>query len=120
MSMHPITGGFDLRLPFFTVGLCAGFPSPADDYADEAIDLSVLLMRNRPATFLFRVDGDSMVDEGIFHGDIVVVDRSLLPVDHSIVVAIVNGVTLAQAPTAWHWPRLAGIRQPGLSATRPA
>ncbi|KAB2684396.1 LexA family protein [Brucella tritici] len=72
-------------------GLCAGFPSPADDYIEEAIDLSRLLILNPPATFLWRVEGHSMRDAGIFHGDLLVVDRSLTPMDGDIVVAIVHG-----------------------------
>ncbi|WMT86539.1 translesion error-prone DNA polymerase V autoproteolytic subunit [Pelagibacterium sp. 26DY04] len=81
----------EILVPVFAHGLCAGFPSPADDFLDEAIDLNALLVRNRPATFLWRVDGHSMRDAGIFHGDLLVVDRSLNPVDGDIVVAIIDG-----------------------------
>lgn len=81
----------EILVPMFAHGLCAGFPSPADDFLDESIDLNTLLVRNRPATFLWRVDGHSMRDAGIFHGDLLVVDRSLKPVDGDIVVAIVDG-----------------------------
>ncbi len=63
----------------------AGFPSPADDFIEEAIDLQALLIRNRPATFLFRVAGDSMIDKGLFDGDLAVVDRSLQPQPGDIV-----------------------------------
>jgi Peptidase S24-like len=57
--------------------LCAGFPSPADDYLEGEIDLNRHLIANRPATFLFRVAGDCMRDAGIFDGDLLIVDRSL-------------------------------------------
>lgn len=78
-------------LPFFLEGLCAGFPSPADDHLEPSIDLLELLIPNRPATFLWRVDGHSMRDAGIFHDDILIVDRSLEARDGDVVVAIVNG-----------------------------
>lgn len=81
----------EISVPMFSHGLCAGFPSPADDFLDESIDLNVLLVRNRPATFLWRVDGHSMRDAGIYHGDLLVVDRSLTPIDGDVVVAIVHG-----------------------------
>lgn len=81
----------EILVPMFAHGLCAGFPSPADDFLDESIDLNALLVRNPPATFLSRVDGHSMRDAGIYHGDLLVVDRSIRPVDGDIVVAIVHG-----------------------------
>lgn len=81
----------EIHLPLMLHGLCAGFPSPADDYIEEAIDLSRLLILNPPATFLWRVDGHSMRDAGIYHNDLLVVDRSLTPADGDIVVAIVHG-----------------------------
>ncbi|ACB97301.1 LexA family protein [Beijerinckia indica] len=92
-SFHPlrVRRGARRPLPYFLEGLCAGFPSPADDYLDESIDLNDLLIRNQPATFLWRVDGHSMREAGIFHGDLLVVDRSLAPADGDIVVVIVNG-----------------------------
>jgi DNA polymerase V len=79
------------QLPLFLEGLCAGFPSPADDHLEPSIDLLELLIPNRPATFLWRVDGHSMRDAGIYHDDILIVDRSLSPRHGDVVVAIVNG-----------------------------
>ncbi len=69
----------------------AGFPSPADDFIEEEIDLQRLLITNRPATFLVRVAGDSMVGARLFDGDLAVVDRSLDPRDGDVVVVDVDG-----------------------------
>lgn len=93
MSLHPIEITFarPIPLPLFARAVRAGFPSPADDFIEEAIDLQALLIRNRPATFLFRVAGDSMVDKGLFDGDLAVVDRSLEPQPGDIVVVDVDG-----------------------------
>ncbi|OBQ46504.1 LexA family protein [Halodesulfovibrio spirochaetisodalis] len=71
--------------------VCAGFPSPADDYLEGALDLNRLLVRNAPATFFLRVKGDSMTGAGIYTDDILVVDRSVAPSHDAIVVAVLNG-----------------------------
>lgn len=68
-----------------------GFPSPARDYMTSSIDLNRVLIRNRPTTFLARVDGNSMASFGITDGDIVVVDKSLLPRDGDVAVVFVDG-----------------------------
>lgn len=78
-------------LPVVAHGVCAGFPSPADDHLDDPIDLTRLLVQNPPATFLWRVDGSSMRDAGIYDGDLLVVDRALTPRDGDVVVATVDG-----------------------------
>jgi DNA polymerase V len=80
-----------VQVPIFGSAVCAGFPSPAEDWIEERIDPAALLIANRPATFLMRVDGPSMVDVGIFDKDIVVVDRSLGPRHGDVVVAVVDG-----------------------------
>ena len=77
--------------PLYSHSISAGFPSPADDYIEDRLDLNELLVSNKAATFFLRVKGDSMVNAGIHHGDIIVVDRSLQPVHRAIVVAVVDG-----------------------------
>jgi DNA polymerase V len=77
--------------PLYSHSISAGFPSPADDYIEDRLDLNELLISNKPATFFLRVKGDSMVNAGIHHGDIIVVDRSLQPAHRAIVVAVVDG-----------------------------
>ena len=85
--------GRPLTLPFMGAQICAGFPSPADDFLDKEIDLTSILITNRPATFLWRVNGHSVRDTGIYDGDVVVVDRSLQPKHGNVVVAVINGET---------------------------
>lgn len=71
--------------------ISAGFPSPATDYVEEGLDLNDYLVRNKPATFLFTVKGDSMIGASIEEGDKVIVDRALTPKHRDIVVAVVDG-----------------------------
>ncbi len=80
-----------MKLQFFLNPVTAGFPSPASDYVDKSIDLNEILIKNKVATFLVRALGDSMINAGIFSGDILIVDKSLNPANKNIVVAILNG-----------------------------
>lgn len=77
-------------------GLCAGFPSPADDYVETALDPAQLIVTNPTATFMWRVVGSSMVAAGIHDGDYVVVDRSLEPKAGDVVVAVIDGLPSAK------------------------
>lgn len=79
------------HLPLFISAVEAGFPSPADSEMDGELDLNELLIKHPSATFFVRVSGSSMVNAGIHHNDILVVDRSLEPTPGKIVVAAVNG-----------------------------
>lgn len=80
-----------LELPLFENSIPAGFPSPAEDYLDKKLDLNEHLIRNPSATFFVRVSGTSMINAGIYDGDILVVDRSVEATDKHIVIGVVNG-----------------------------
>jgi len=69
----------------------AGWPSPAENYVEDSLDLHRMVVRNPAATFFLRVMGDSMVGAGIHNNDLLVVDRSLTHTAGKVVVAIVNG-----------------------------
>jgi DNA polymerase V len=79
------------RMRLVSHRLSAGFPSPAADYAEDGLDLNEYLVRNKPASFMFTVKGDSMMNAGIVEGDKVIVDRSINAKNKDIVVAVVNG-----------------------------
>lgn len=66
-----------LLLPVIGARARLGFPSPADDFLEDSLDLNQLLIRNPASTFLYRAEGDSMLGVGIRSGDILVVDRSV-------------------------------------------
>ena len=68
----------------------AGFPSPAADHTRKSLDLNEHLIRNKEATFIFRVKGDSMIGIGIYDGDELIVDRSIDPRHGNIVLAVLN------------------------------
>ena len=80
-----------LELPYVDGGIKAGFPSPAQDYLTESIDLNRDIIRHKESTFYGRVDGDSMKDAGMADGDILVVDKVLEPRDGDYVVAYLDG-----------------------------
>jgi DNA polymerase V len=68
-----------------------GFGAAADDYMERGIDLNEQLIRNKPATFFFRMKGDAMTEAGIFDNDVLIVDRSLKLMNGKIIVAVLNG-----------------------------
>ena len=80
-----------IKVPLVGQAVHAGFPSPADDFIEDMIDLNQVLVANPTATFLWRVVGDCMIDVKIHPGDVVIVDRSLTPKHRSIVLAIIDG-----------------------------
>ena len=74
-----------VSVPLYEYSVQAGFPSPAESYK-ETLDFNDLLVDNAPATFVLRVAGQSMIDAGIYDGDLMVVDRSRTPKNNDIVV----------------------------------
>ncbi len=85
------SGKIALQLPFFMSSVRAGFPSQADDYVEKSLDFNEYLVKHPAATFCVRASGDSMINAGIFPGDVLVVDRALTPKNNSIVIAVVDG-----------------------------
>lgn len=83
--------GVCLSLPYADGGIQAGFPSPAQDYMQESIDLNRDLIRHPACTFFGRVSGDSMSGEGIADGDLLVIDKSLEPEEGDLAVCCVDG-----------------------------
>jgi DNA polymerase V len=69
----------------------AGFPSPAQGYEENSLDLNALLIANPPATFFMRSVSSSMAAYGIFNGTLLIVDRSIRPKRGSIVVIVYEG-----------------------------
>ena len=78
-------------LPYSDGRVPAGFPSPAEDHIEHPLDLAAYLIQNKAATFLMRVEGDSMRDAGILDGDLLVVDRAANAVSGSVAVVALNG-----------------------------
>ena len=81
----------NLELPFFDIGISAGFPSPADDFIELTINLNKEFIKNKDTTFFARVKGHSMKDAGIFDGDLLIIDKSLEPQDGKIAICQIDG-----------------------------
>ena len=80
-----------MLIPFFACPIHAGYPSPAQDYTESALDLNEHLVRNPAATFFMRAVESSVQAGGVQDGDILIVDRSLAPRHGCTVVALVDG-----------------------------
>ena len=79
------------RIPLLNDSVSAGFPSPADDYTEENIDLNEHLISNPFSTFFLRVKGDSMINAGIKDKDLIIVDKSLIDKPGNIIIAMIDG-----------------------------
>ena len=79
------------KIKLYTTSISAGFPSPAEDHMDVGLDINEYLVKHPSSTFYIYVKGDSMINSGIFDGDLMIVDRSLEVQSDSIVVAVING-----------------------------
>jgi len=91
--------------PIFSSKVAAGFPSPADDYIEGALDLNKHLIEHPAATFIVRVEGSSMTGAGILEGDLLIVDRSReARHGHIVIAAIAGDLTvkrLQKTATGW-------------------
>lgn len=80
-----------LKIPYLLEAVQAGFPSPAQDYVESALDLNDLCIKHPAATYFVRASGDSMTGAGINHNDILIVDRSLSAKCGDVVIAGFDG-----------------------------
>ena len=83
--------GTSLKLPFIQDIVRAGYPSPAADYIEKKLDLNEYLIKHKEATYFIRVEGDSMENNKIYNGDLLIVDRAVDAKMGSIVVVNING-----------------------------
>jgi len=81
----------ELKLPLVNSGISAGFPSPALDFVDLTIDLNLHLIKHPSSTFYGLVKGHSMKNIGIHDGDLLVIDKSIEPIDNKIAVCYIDG-----------------------------
>ena len=92
-------------LPLAGASVKAGFPSPAEDFLAGPLDLNRALIHNPASTFFVRVEGDSMSGAGIDDGDLLIVDRSIMPDDGRVAICYVDGEftvkRLRREPNAW-------------------
>lgn len=91
IGIADVSDALSVYLPLYMNPVEAGFPSPAEDFVEQRLNLHKHLVRNEAATFFVRAHGDSMIMAGILDGDLLVVDRSI-PAEHNrIVIAALEG-----------------------------
>lgn len=84
-------GSKDVNLQSIPTAKATGFGAAADDYMERGIDLNEQLIKNKPATYFFRMHSDAMLGAGIQPGDILIVDRSLKATSGKTIIAALNG-----------------------------
>ena len=91
-SLHPeVLATIAKPLPLFLERVAAGFPSPAQDYIEQSLDLNELCITHPEATYFVRSQGDSMIGAGIQSGDVLIVNRALNATHGDIVIASLYG-----------------------------
>lgn len=91
MKLLPLKTGSEIRLPLAVSRIPAGFPSPAEQYLHDRLDLNELVVRHPASTFYAWAEGRSMEGAGIYDGDLLVIDRSVEIAHGCIVIAAVDG-----------------------------
>lgn len=69
----------------------SGFGNPAEDSTVRRIDLNEALIRHAEATYVMRAAGTAMQGAGVDAGDVLLVDRAVIPSNGNLVVAAVEG-----------------------------
>lgn len=90
ISIFPSDQSKKCALPFAQELISAGFPSSAENFIQQPLDLNDLVIKHATSTFFVKVIGDSMIDAGIRSNDILIVDRSLTPTNNKVVVVRIN------------------------------
>jgi len=82
---------FSYPIYFYNAIASAGFPSPSEDLFISQLNLQDHLIKNPNSTICIKVSGDSMIDIGIFSGDMLIVDRSLKPKNNNVILCVLDG-----------------------------
>ncbi|WP_151762183.1 LexA family protein [Acinetobacter seifertii] len=90
VSINLVIPSSQMLIPYALEKINAGFPSPAQDYIDKALDMNEHLIKNETATFIVKVASLSMLNAGIDIDDELIVDRSLDAKHGDIVVALID------------------------------
>ncbi|MDX8164943.1 translesion error-prone DNA polymerase V autoproteolytic subunit [Acinetobacter pittii] len=90
ISIKLVVPSTNILVPYALEKISAGFPSPAQDYIDKALDMNEHLIKNETATFIVKVASLSMFNAGIEIDDELIVDRSLDAKHGDIVVALID------------------------------
>ncbi|MFH3972779.1 LexA family transcriptional regulator [Acinetobacter pittii] len=90
LSIKQVVPSTHMLVPYALEKISAGFPSPAQDYVDKALDMNEHLIKNETATFIVKVASLSMLNAGIDIDDELIVDRSLDAKHCDIVVALID------------------------------
>lgn len=91
MNILSICSASNYYIPMFASKVTAGFPSPADDYIEERLDLNSYLVPHPNATYFAKLSKDTAIKGGVKKGSILVVDKSIISYINKVVLAVVQG-----------------------------
>lgn len=90
IQIYELQSNNKILIPLASEKIPAGFPSPAQGYEEERLDITDIVVKNPIATYYVKVKGNSMIDANIFNGDILVVDKSIDARHNNIVIAVID------------------------------
>lgn len=95
-GIYPASTETKIIVPLVGDNVSAGFPSPAESYIEDQLDIAKYMIQHPAASYFIRVKGDSMIKVGIQDGDLLLVDRAVAYANGSIVLAVLNGEFLVK------------------------
>jgi DNA polymerase V len=96
LDIYKVDTSKSQEFPFYDLGISCGFPSPANDFIEERIDLNKYVVANPAATFFARAKGLSLVDVGIADNDLLAIDRGITPKDGHLAACFIDGDFIAK------------------------
>ena len=88
MGYSPVS---EAKVPFFSMSVYAGLPSPVESDIDRFVDLNEFLVEHPAATFFCKVNGDLFADAGVRDGDMLIVDSAVETRDGKMIIVEMNG-----------------------------
>lgn len=79
------------EVDLYTSPVAAGFPSEAFNYLENGVDFNRMLIKSKETTFCLYAGGNSLSGDGIFEGDLLVVDKLEEPYENAILIFSIDG-----------------------------
>lgn len=78
-------------IPLYGQSVSAELPSSAQDLVERTLDVNEFCTAHSASTYFVRAQDDSMIEAGIYFGDVLLVDKSLIARHGDIVIAWILG-----------------------------
>lgn len=90
-DLYRIEPGESVQIPYIDDGIPAGFPSPAQDYIRDTIDLNETLILTPGKTYFARINSYYLPEEELEKGDGIIIDTTLRPINGDLALCVIDG-----------------------------